>query len=60
MRNAIMPRYRVEPHIATLALDLDRSRLNALADELDDEAVLDRMLHAPQTDQGLPVRDTNR
>ena len=32
--------YRVRPHVAKLLPGLDRSRLNALADELEDSAVL--------------------
>ncbi len=36
------PRYRVVPHEARLLPGLDRSALNRLADELEDEAVLGR------------------
>ncbi len=36
----VAARYRVRPHTATLLAGLDRSRLNALADELEDTAVL--------------------
>jgi hypothetical protein len=33
-------RYRVRPHTARLLAGVDRGRLNALADELDDTALL--------------------
>jgi hypothetical protein len=33
-------RYRVRPHVARLLPGLDRGRLNALADQLEDEVVL--------------------
>lgn len=33
-------RYRVSPHAARFSPGLDRSRLNALADELEDNAVI--------------------
>jgi hypothetical protein len=35
-------RYRVRPHAATLLPGLERGRLNALADELEDAAVIGR------------------
>ena len=35
--------YRVRPHIAKLLPGLDRSRLNALADELEDAAVIGKL-----------------
>jgi len=34
------PRYRVRPHRATFLAGLDRTRLNALADELEDAALI--------------------
>jgi hypothetical protein len=33
-------RYRVRPHVAQLLPGLDRARLNALADDLEDDGVL--------------------
>lgn len=38
-RRAPAPRYRVRPHAARLLPGLDRGKLNALADELEDRAV---------------------
>lgn len=37
------PRYRVRPHAASLQTGLDAARLNALADELDDQARVARL-----------------
>lgn len=37
---ARLKRYRVQPHVARLLPGLDAGRLNALADELEDAAVL--------------------
>jgi hypothetical protein len=39
-RRAKRRRYRVRPHAATLLPGLDRGRLNSLADELEDRAIL--------------------
>lgn len=39
-RGATVKPYRVTPHRTTLALDLDRSGFNRLADELEDESLL--------------------
>jgi len=36
-------RYRVRPHTATLLPGLDRGRLNALADELEDRALVAKL-----------------
>jgi hypothetical protein len=36
----VSARYRVSPHVATLSPGIDRSRLNAFADELEDSSVL--------------------
>lgn len=41
-RTPAAKRYRVQPHQARLKPGLDRARLNALADELEDAAVLGR------------------
>lgn len=46
-------RYRVRPHRATFLPGLDRHRLNALTDELEDQAVLDG-LAARSSDQAHP------
>ena len=35
-------RYRVKPHAARLVAGLDRGRMNALADALEDVAILDK------------------
>jgi hypothetical protein len=35
--------YRSEPHSATLASGIDRERMNALADELEDAEILERL-----------------
>jgi len=40
-KRAIKP-YRVRPHEARLVAGVDRGRLNALADDLEDRAVLDK------------------
>lgn len=39
-RRAAGPRYRVRPHAAHLLPDLDRGKLNSLADELEDRALV--------------------
>lgn len=36
-------RYRVTPHVTTLAAGIDAGRFNTLADELEDEAVVARL-----------------
>lgn len=36
------PRYRVKPHVTTLRPGVDAARLNALADELEDQAIVAR------------------
>ena len=46
------PRYRVQPHTATFLPGLDRNRLNALADELEDYAVLGRIRGASRAAEG--------
>lgn len=35
--------YRVRPHVARLVPGVDRGRLNALADELEDRAVVEKL-----------------
>jgi hypothetical protein len=37
--------YRVQPHAARFLPGLDRARLNALADELEDTAIIERVVH---------------
>ncbi|HVQ77692.1 MAG TPA: antitoxin [Candidatus Binatia bacterium] len=39
-RRPDVPRYRVRPHVARLRPGLDRGKLNALADELEDRALV--------------------
>ena len=39
-RRTAGPRYRIRPHAAHLLPGLDRGKLNALADELEDRALL--------------------
>jgi len=41
------PGYRVRPHRATFLAGLDRTRLNALADELEDAALIGPTAHRP-------------
>ena len=38
--------YRVRPHVARLVPGVDRGRLNALADELEDRSVLEKAARA--------------
>ena len=40
--------YRVRPHAARLLPGIDRGRLNALVDELDDRAILARVSRSPR------------
>jgi hypothetical protein len=46
-RPAPIRRYRVRPHTAQLLPGLDRGKLNALADELEDRALLARRRQRP-------------
>jgi hypothetical protein len=41
-RKAAAKAYRVLPHVARLVPGVDRGRLNALADELEDAAIVDK------------------
>ena len=46
-------RYQVRPHVATFIPGLDRSRLNALADALEDDALLGKVIRGSRaTGQG--------
>jgi hypothetical protein len=42
-RRATQKRYRVRPHVTRLCPGIDAGSLNRLADELEDEAVIERM-----------------
>jgi hypothetical protein len=42
LRAAVSPPYRIKPHVARLAAGLDSERMNALVDELEDAAVLEK------------------
>lgn len=42
-RPRVVAAYRVKPHVAQLASGFDRGKLNALADELEDAAVVTKL-----------------
>lgn len=46
VKATVVPPYRVKPHIAKLAAGIDPDRMNALADELEDAAILAKMRRA--------------
>jgi hypothetical protein len=48
--------YRVKPHIATLVAGLDRHRFNALVDELEDAATIQKLTRVPRATRAAERR----
>ncbi len=50
----VTARYRVRPHAATFLAGLDRSRLNALVDELEDATIISRWIRGTRAAERRP------